>query len=121
MNDYLGEITNEQFTAKDFRTWAGTVLACTILREFEEVDSQSQAKKNLVQAIASVSQQLGNTPAVCRKCYVHPKVIESYMSGAMLKAFEKQVQKELPRSPHALRGEELDLLHLLEHNAVLAA
>ncbi len=120
VNEYLRSITNEQFTAKDFRTWAGTVLACTLLREFEAVDSESQAKKNVVQAIASVAERLGNTPSVCRKCYVHPKVIETYMGGEMVEAFQKQVRKEL-RSPHALQQEELDLLYLLERRAKLAA
>jgi DNA topoisomerase I len=121
VNEYLRSITDEQFTAKDFRTWAGTVLACAMLREFEAFESPTQAKKNVVQAIASVAEQLGNTPSVCRKCYVHPAIIETYMGGTMLKAFEDQVKKRLPRSPHALRQEELDLLHLLEKRARLAA
>ncbi len=97
VNEYLRAITEEQFTAKDFRTWAGTVLACAMLREFEAFDSQTQAKKNVVQAVAAVAERLGNTPSVCRKCYVHPGVIETYMGGSMLKAFEKQVRKELPQ------------------------
>lgn len=121
VNDYLRELSGEPFTAKDFRTWAGTVLACSMLREFEAFESQTQAKKNLVAAIKSVSERLGNTPSVCRKCYVHPAVIDSYMGGEMLKSFEDQVQKALSRSPHALRREEMDLLHLLEHRARLAA
>jgi len=118
VNEYLRGITNQLFTAKDFRTWAGTVLACSVLRDFETCETQSQAKKNVVQAIASVAERLGNTPAVCKKCYVHPAVVECYLCGAMLKTFEKQVKKELSKSPHGLRQEELDLLHLLE-NAIL--
>jgi DNA topoisomerase-1 len=121
VNDYLREITGQPFTAKDFRTWAGTVLACVMLREFEDFESQTQAKKNVVQAIASVAEQLGNTPAVCRKCYVHPAVLDTYLGGDMLKAFEKQVKQALPKTAHALRQEELDVLHLLEHRAKLAA
>jgi DNA topoisomerase-1 len=121
VNDYLQAISGQPFTAKDFRTWAGTVLACSMLREFEACETQTQAKKNLVQAIASVAERLGNTPAVCKKCYVHPVVIETYMSGSMLKAFERQVKKELERSSNALRDEELDLLHLLENKAPFAA
>src|ERR1019366_5783200 len=78
VNDYLREISGEQFTAKDFRTWAGTVLACLSLRGFEAFESDTQAKKNVVQAISAVAERLGNTPAVCRKCYVHPAVIECY-------------------------------------------
>jgi DNA topoisomerase I len=121
VNEYLRSITDEPFTAKDFRTWAGTVLACSLLREFELCETQTQAKKNVVQAIASVAERLGNTPSVCRKCYVHPQVIESYMSGGMVKAFEEQVKKEVEKSPHALGREELDVLYLLEEKAKLAA
>ena len=121
VNEYLRSITDEPFTAKDFRTWAGTVLACSLLRQFESCETQAQAKKNVIQAISSVAERLGNTPSVCRKCYVHPQVIESYMDGAMVKAFEDQVKKELEKSPHALRKEELDLLYLLEEKAKLAA
>ena len=121
VNDYLRDISGEPFTAKDFRTWAGTVLACTMLREFEVFESETQAKKNVVAAVKSVAERLGNTPAVCRKCYVHPAVIETYMGGEMMKGFENQVKRALSRSPHALRRQELDLLHLLEHRARLAA
>lgn len=121
VNDYLRSITNEPFTAKDFRTWAGTVLACALLREFDACQTQTQVKKNVVQAIARVAEQLGNTPSVCRKCYVHPAVIESYMGGAMTRAFEKKVKEAVQRSPHGLRNEELELLHLLEEKARLAA
>lgn len=83
VNDYLREISQEDFTAKDFRTWAGTVLTCMTLREFEAFDSETQAKKNVVHAIKTVAKRLGNTPAVCRKCYVHPAVLEIYLSGTM--------------------------------------
>lgn len=121
VNEYLREVSGQQFTAKDFRTWAGTVLACAMLREFESFESQSQAKKNVVEAIKAVSDRLGNTPAVCRKCYVHPAVLQTYMGGELLKSFEDQVKKELPNSEHDLRQEELDLLHLLERRTRLAA
>lgn len=117
VNDYLRSITDQPFTAKDFRTWAGTVLACALLREVATFDSQTQAKKNVVQAVKQVADQLGNTPSVCRKCYVHPAVIDTYMGGEMLKTFEVRVKKELQKSSHALEEEELDLLHLLEQRA----
>ena len=81
VNAYLREITGEEFTAKDFRTWAGTVLAMIALQEFEAFDSQVQAKKNIVRAIESVASRLGNTPSVCRKCYVHPGVLDAYLEG----------------------------------------
>ena len=79
VNDYLREISGTDFTAKDFRTWAGTVLMAQALKATEPFHSQTQAKKHIKQAIAVVAEKLGNTPAVCRKCYVHPFVIDGYM------------------------------------------
>ena len=113
VNEYLREITQEHFTAKDFRTWAGTVLTCTMLQKFEPFESETQAKKNVVEAIKSVAEQLGNTPSVCRKCYVHPAVLNSYLGGEMMKTLETQIKKEIEEGPHALRQEEQALLHLL--------
>lgn len=121
VNEYLKEITQEPFTAKDFRTWAGTVLACALLREFNACESQSRAKKNVVEAVKAVAERLGNTPAICRKCYVHPAVIESYLGGDMTAAFSRQVRQQAKRSPYALRREEMDLLRLLEKRAKMAA
>jgi DNA topoisomerase-1 len=82
VNDYLREITGQEFTAKDFRTWTGTVMAALALAELEPFRSQRQAKKNVVSAIEQVAERLGNTPAVCRKCYVHPQVIDAYLDGS---------------------------------------
>lgn len=113
VNDYLREIAGEHFTAKDFRTWAGTVLACEMLQQFEPFESETQAKKNVVRAIESVAERLGNTPSVCRKCYVHPAVIDSYLGGAMMKTLEDQVKKEVSREVRGLREEELALMRLL--------
>ena len=121
VNDYLRTISSQPFTAKDFRTWAGSVAAFSILREFEAVESERQAKKNIVQAVASVAELLGNTPAVCRKCYVHPAVLECYLCGEMLKAFERRIEMQTENEIHALRQEELDLLHLLDRRARPAA
>ncbi|MBB5056654.1 DNA topoisomerase-1 [Granulicella aggregans] len=90
VNEYLREISGEHFTAKDFRTWAGTVLACEMLREFESFESETEAKRNVVQAIKQVAAKLGNTPAVCRKCYVHPLVLDTYMSGALVRDVERR-------------------------------
>ena len=83
VNEYLQEITGEDFTSKDFRTWAGTVLALTLLRECEAAESESKAKKNINRCIEEVARQLGNTKAVCRKCYVHPAVIDAYLDGTI--------------------------------------
>ena len=114
VNEYLREITGQDFTAKDFRTWAGTVLASQALQAFEAFDSEAQAKKNVVQAIETVASRLGNTPAVCRKCYVHPEVIESYMSGATIHALREQVEQELADGLSDLQPEEAAVLALLQ-------
>ena len=121
VNDYLREVSGDEFTAKDFRTWAGTVLACEVLREFEPVESDTQAKKNVVAAIKTVAERLGNTPSVCRKCYVHPAILETYLGGAMMKAFEAEVKREVDKQLQTLRQEELDVLHLLERRLSKAA
>jgi DNA topoisomerase-1 len=121
VNEYLREITREDFTAKDFRTWAGTVLACTMLQEFEAFTSQAQAKRNVVQAIKDVAARLGNTPSVCRKCYVHPAVLDTYMSGAMIKTVKVRMEQEAEDSSRALRQEETALLNLLKKRLTLTA
>jgi len=120
VNEYLRAITEQPFTAKDFRTWAGTVLACVALREFEIFESATQAKKNVVEAIKRVAEQLGNTPAVCRKCYVHPAVLECYMSGELVKVLEA-AEKKVAKNHHALREEEMQLMFLLEKRLKAAA
>ncbi|MEO6419005.1 MAG: hypothetical protein ABIP39_06335 [Polyangiaceae bacterium] len=85
VNEYLRTIAGEDFTAKDFRTWGGTVLAAEALRELD-FESATEAKRNIVQAIKSVAERLGNTPSVCRKCYVHPAVLDGYEEGALAQA-----------------------------------
>jgi DNA topoisomerase-1 len=113
VNTYLREITGEDVTAKDFRTWAGTVLASLALAEFETVDSQSARKKNVKAAIESVAKRLGNTPTICRKCYVHPRVLDSYLDGTMLESIKQEVEDELGDHAHKLRPEEAAVLGLL--------
>lgn len=120
VNDYLREISSQEFTAKDFRTWAGTVLACMALREFETFGSETEAKRNVVQAIKSVAARLGNTPSVCRKCYVHPAVLDCYMSGKLLETMKRQVEEQEAESAEALRREEIALLDLLQKRIELA-
>ena len=114
MNAYLREVSGEDFTAKDFRTWAGTVLAALALQEFETFDSEAQAKKNIVRAIESVAERLGNTPTVCRKCYVHPEIIQSYMDGTMLETLKTRAEREMSDSLDELRPEEAAILALLQ-------
>ncbi len=81
VNAYLAEISGADYTAKDFRTWAGTVLAALALRQLEAPESETARKKNITQAITMVAQKLGNTPAICRKCYVHPGILAAYPGG----------------------------------------
>ncbi|HVY04425.1 MAG TPA: DNA topoisomerase IB [Burkholderiales bacterium] len=114
VNEYLRGISGQGYTAKDFRTWAGTLLAALALREFEKFDSQAQAKKNLVRAIESVAAKLGNTPAICRKCYVHPAVMESYLDGSMLEAVQRRAEEGLAEDMHDLNPEEAAVLALLQ-------
>jgi DNA topoisomerase-1 len=108
VNEYLREMTEEHFTAKDFRTWAGTVLACAVLGEFEAFTSEREAKKNVVRAIEDVSAKLGNTPTVCRKCYVHPMVLDCYLKGTLGELAAQRI-----RSKQGLRQEELRVMGLL--------
>ena len=127
VNDYLREITGEHFTAKDFRTWAGSVLCCDLLNEFEPATSITQAKKNVVQAIARVAAQLGNTPSVCRKCYVHPLVLETYLGNISAEQAKEELEKEISHERKeirehgdVLRREEQALINLLHQRSLLA-
>ena len=114
VNDYLREITGEDYTAKDFRTWSGTLLAALALEAFEKVDSEAQAKKNIVQAIESVAKKLGNTPSICRKCYVHPAVLDSYLDGSLLEGLKARAKQEMQEDLQALAPEEAAVLALLQ-------
>lgn len=114
VNAYLKEITGSEITAKDFRTWAGTVLAALALAEFEAFDSDAKAKKNIRAAIETVAARLGNTPSICRKCYVHPEVLDAYLDGGLLLDIKEQVEAELREDLASLRPEEAAVLALLE-------
>ena len=114
VNAYLKEITCRDITAKDFRTWAGTVLAALALAEFETFDSDAKAKKNVRAAIERVSAKLGNTPTICRKCYVHPEVLHSYFQGDLLLDIKEEVEEELRENLATLKPEEAAVLTLLE-------
>jgi DNA topoisomerase I len=113
VNDYLREISGQDFTAKDFRTWAGTVAAAMALQEFREIDDEAGRKKAIVTAVERVAGQLGNTPAVCRACYVHPEVLDRYLDGTMVDALSRQATGA-GRGAHALRPEEAAVLGLLQ-------
>jgi DNA topoisomerase-1 len=114
VNGYLKDIAGEEFTAKDFRTWAGTVLAAQALQEFQAFDSQAQAKRNVVGAIETVAKRLGNTKNVCRKCYIHPAVLTAYMDGSLMDLLSRRVNRELARSLKTLPPEEAAVLALLQ-------
>jgi DNA topoisomerase-1 len=114
VNDWLRTITGEEYTAKDFRTWSGTVLAAMALREFERFDSDAQAKKNVVRAIEHVAEKLGNTPSVCRKCYVHPAVVDAYLDGSMLEGLLARTEQELADDLRDLQPEEAAVLGMLQ-------
>ena len=114
VNDYLRMLTDDDYTAKDFRTWFGTMLAALALLEYEVGDSETQAKKNITRAIEMVAARLGNTPAICRKCYVHPFVLDAYLDGVMHDILLRHRSKKPMRDPHALRPEEVGLLVLLK-------
>lgn len=112
VNAYLREATGQDITAKDFRTWAGTVLAAIALKEFEALDPSARTKKNVKAAIERVAARLGNTPTICRKCYVHPEVVNAYLDGSLMEAVEDEVEAEL-RELDRLKPEEVALLVLL--------
>lgn len=119
VNEYLREATGQHFTAKDFRTWAGSVLACDLLRELGPYESATQAKKNIVEAIKKVAAKLGNTPAVCKKCYVHPAVLEAYLGGITPGEAKKEIEAEIAEREQSLRDEERTLVELLQQRAML--
>ena len=85
VNEYLKAITGQDYTSKDFRTWAGTVLAAELLRQCEPCTSETDGKRNILRAVESVAHRLGNTKAVSRKCYIHPAIFDSYLDGSLLK------------------------------------
>ena len=115
VNAYLREITGTDITAKDFRTWAGTVLAALALREFETFDSQAKAKRNVRAAIERVAARLGNTPTICRKCYIHPEIVNCYLSGSLLLEIKEEVEAELRDQIAGLKPEEAAVMTLLQN------
>jgi DNA topoisomerase-1 len=113
VNEYLREISGEDFTAKDFRTWAGTVLAAMALRELSSFDTEAAAKANIRQAIESVAGKLGNTPTICRKCYVHPEIVKGYLDGTLIESLGQRAGAMMDDLPN-LEPEEAAVLALLQ-------
>jgi DNA topoisomerase-1 len=108
VNGYIQDVAGGDFTAKDFRTWSGTVLAAWALQELGEFDSKTQAKRQVAAAVKSVSEELGNTPAVCRRCYVHPEVLDAHLDGALRDVLGKTATRT------GLTAHEAAVLALLE-------
>jgi DNA topoisomerase I len=121
VNAYLKEIIGKDITAKDFRTWAGTVLAAMALNEMQSFDSAAQAKRNLRTAIENVAARLGNTPTICRKCYVHPDVLTSYLDGSLVLEIKAAVESELRDAIGLLQPEEAAVLAMLRGRLVKEA
>ena len=106
VNDYLREITGEEITAKDFRTWAGTKLAAEALQEFELFDTKAERKKAVLRAVEKVAKHLGNTPAICRSCYIHPAVLDGYLDGSLLKSLAEETRNYLAENIEGMSAEE---------------
>ncbi len=114
VNEYLRDIAGEEFTAKDFRTWAGTVLAALALAEVAVFSSKRQARRNIVRAVESVARRLGNTPAICRKGYVHPAIIDAYLDGVTLDAFRRRTERAITEDVDGLTTDEAVVLGMLQ-------
>jgi DNA topoisomerase I len=114
INGYVKDVTGEDFTAKDFRTWAGTMLAVKALRDCPPASTKVEAEKNVVRAIESVARMLGNTRAVCRKSYVHPGIIDCYIDGAMEKVLSRRF-RAARKNTSGLRADEVAVMVLLAH------
>jgi DNA topoisomerase I len=117
VNDYLREISGGEFTAKCFRTWAGSVVAAKSLADMRPVKTDRAAKRNVVRAIEAVAENLGNTPSIARKSYVHPLVIEAYLEGSLAETWDRALPKKPPQFAAKLRGDEQRLLRLLKPRA----
>ena len=107
VNDYLREASGEDITAKDFRTWAATNLAALALADMERFDSHVQQKKAVVAAVEAVAKKLGNTPAICRKCYIHPAVFEGYLDGSLAEGLKARADAVLEAHAPGLSAEEV--------------
>jgi len=113
VNAYLKEASGADFTAKDFRTWAGTVLAALALQEFEAFDSEAAAKRNITHAIEQVAGRLGNTVSICRKCYIHPGIFDAYLDGTLAAGLKEDIDATLAEDLAKLSPEEAAVLAFL--------
>ena len=116
VNKYLKEATAPEFSAKDFRTWGGTLLAAQELAEIGKADEEKILKKNICKAVKNVAEQLGNTPTVCRASYIHPKVIESYEDGVTIEEFKPKRKRKINKIKSDFEPEETALMKLFRSN-----
>lgn len=116
VNEYLRQISGQDFTAKDFRTWTGTVATADALEQLDKPETGTQAKKNVNQAIETAASQLGNTKAICRKCYVHPGIIDTYLAGTLLDTLHhyEAAKTALEQEPEGLHPDEQKVLQFLK-------
>jgi DNA topoisomerase-1 len=114
INSYLKEITSSEFSAKDFRTWGATLLAALELAEIGGGEDEKELKKNVVKAVKSVAEQLGNTPTVCRSSYIHPKVINSYEKGVTIEEFVPKLKRKVKKIKAEFDAEETALMKLFQ-------
>jgi DNA topoisomerase-1 len=112
VNAYLKSITGSDFTAKDFRTWSGTVQTALMLAEIGPCESETEGKRNVVAAIKSTAKRLGNRPATCRNYYVHPAVLEAYMAGSL--GWNIQPSEAARANEDSLHPEEMAVLRLID-------
>ena len=113
VNDYLRQISGEEITAKDFRTWAATNLAALALQEFELFDNEAKKKRAVVRAVEKVAKHLGNTPAICRRCYIHPAIFDGYLDGTLLTTLKEQARNYLAENVIGMSAEEAAVVAFL--------
>ena len=116
INDYLKAVTAPEFSAKDFRTWGGTILAALALADIGKTEEEGILKKNILKAVKKVAEQLGNTPTVCRSSYIHPTVLKSYESGITLEEFSEKKSRKVKRFQAEYEPEEIALMKLFKVN-----
>jgi len=114
INEYLKQITAPEFSAKDFRTWGGTLLAALELAEIGKADEEKLLKKNILKAVRKVAEQLGNTPTVCRGSYIHPTILKSYEAGITLDQFTAKRRRQIKRIYEEFEPEEIALMKLFQ-------
>jgi DNA topoisomerase-1 len=115
VNEYLREISGHDFTAKDFRTWGGTVIVTRTLNDLGAFSTQTETKKKIVEAIKATAGELGDTPAICRKCYVHPSVIDAYMDGSLLGFLRQHARQAEKAASDKLSSDEAAVLIFFHH------